>query len=117
MATGIEMKVYRTLLGAQAHDESLNTRESAPTGDDYNEIYGSVRKALAVLESDKTIAEASGFAEEEEYLLVQALHALLKVKNEALAVVAAAQVNYQGKPFTEADFGIPQIRALIERFS
>jgi hypothetical protein len=55
------------------------------------------------------------FTDEDLSLLSEALHALLGVKQEALKTVNTAGL--QSAPrmaFTEADFGIPAIRALIK---
>ena len=58
----------------------------------------------------------------EQELVLEALHGLLKVKQEAFETIEAVRVKgmpmMTGQPpFTAADFGIPKIQAIIEKLN
>lgn len=53
------------------------------------------------------------FADSTTFLVVEALHAHLKTKTEALATVRDAYPTHQWR---EEDFGIPELKKLIELY-
>ena len=54
-------------------------------------------------------------SESEELLLIEALHRLRELKQEALQTLRAENVRPGGRAFEERDFGIPQIDRLLSK--
>jgi hypothetical protein len=54
-------------------------------------------------------------SESEELLLIEALHRLRELKQEALQTLGAEGLRPGGRPFEERDFGIPQIDRLLSK--
>ncbi len=54
-------------------------------------------------------------SESEELLLIEALHRLRELKQEALQTVRTEGLRPGGRPFEERDFGIPQIDRLLSK--
>ena len=54
-------------------------------------------------------------SESEELLLIEALHRLREIKQEALQGVRAEGLRPGGRSFEERDFGIPQIDRLLSK--
>lgn len=54
-------------------------------------------------------------SESEELLLIEALHRLRELKQEALQTLCGANVRPNGRAFEERDFGIPQIDRLLSK--
>lgn len=54
-------------------------------------------------------------SESEQLLLIEALHRLRELKQEALQTVRAGGLRPGGRLFEERDFGIPQIDRLLSK--
>lgn len=54
-------------------------------------------------------------SESEQLLLIEALHRLRELKQEALQAVHAEGLRPGGRAFEERDFGIPQIDRLLSK--
>lgn len=54
-------------------------------------------------------------SESEELLLIEALHRLRELKQEALQTLRTENVRHGGRAFEERDFGIPQIDRLLSK--